>query len=329
MHRPTLKDVAREAQCSVTTVSRVINHYGYLSEKTINAVHAAMKKLNYQPNSLARSLQGKRTHLIGVIVPSITNPFFAELVEEIENELLRNNYKMILCNSVTNKEKERAYLRMLIANQVDGVIAGAHNLGIGEYQRTGLPIVSFDRQLEPHIPIVSSDNYQGMVHATRAMYRTGARHIYFLGNPHDEANPTIQRLRGYQDTIRTLGLHSHTFPVRFDDSPAVKKITIKDMLTNHHPDAVVCTDDLTALLVLQTAQELHINVPTDLRVSGFDGTKLIQNYCPELPTVVQPTRDIAAVLVNFLKQRIETPDKPVTESPCILPVTFRTGNLAN
>ena len=329
MHRPTLKDVAREAQCSVTTVSRVINHYGYLSEKTITAVHAAMKKLNYQPNSLARSLQGKRTHLIGVIVPSITNPFFAELVEEIENELLRNNYKMILCNSVTNKEKERAYLRMLIANQVDGVIAGAHNLGIGEYQRTGLPIVSFDRQLAPHIPIVSSDNYQGMVHATRAMYRTGARHIYFLGNPHDEANPTIQRLRGYQDTVHSLGLQPHICPVRFDDSPAVKKIAIKDMLTNHHPDAVVCTDDLTALLVLQTAQELHINVPTDLRVSGFDGTKLIQNYCPELPTVVQPTRDIAAVLVNFLKQRIETPDKPVTESPCILPVTFRAGNLAN
>ena len=129
--------------------------------------------------------------------------------------------------------------------------------------------------------------------------------------------------------MHSLGLQPHICPVRFDDSPAIKKIAIKDMLTNHHPDAVVCTDDLTALLVLQTAQKLLINVPTDLRVSGFDGTKLIQNYCPELPTVVQPTRDIAAVLVNFLKQRIETPDKPVTESPCILPVTFRAGNLTN
>lgn len=126
-----------------------------------------MKELNYQPNSLARSLHGKSTHLIGIIFPSIMNPFYAELVQRVEEKLFAAGYKIILCNSAQNKEKERDYLKMLIANQVDGIIAGAHNLGIEEYKNVGLPIVSFDRYLSETIPTVSCDNYQGGITATK------------------------------------------------------------------------------------------------------------------------------------------------------------------
>ena len=136
-----LTDVAAKAGCSVTTVSRVINNYGYISQKTRKKVHEAMKELNYQPNSVARSLQGKKTKLIGLIFPDVSNPFFGELVSKIEDQLFKHGYKTILCNAGNDKEKERTYLQMLMANQVDGIIAGAHNLGIEEYQRTGLPIV--------------------------------------------------------------------------------------------------------------------------------------------------------------------------------------------
>ena len=108
-----LSDVAREAGCSVTTVSRVINNHGYLSQKTKDKVFAAMQKLNYQPNSLARSLQGKKLKLVGLIFPEITNPFFAELVQEIESALFKQNYKVILCNAGRDRQKEREYLRML------------------------------------------------------------------------------------------------------------------------------------------------------------------------------------------------------------------------
>ena len=131
--RAKLSDVAKKAGVSPTTVSRVINNYGYISDKTRNKVHEAMKELNYQPNSLARSLHGKKTNLVGLIFPGVSNPFFGELVEEIENKLFEDGYKVILCNAAYNKEKERSYLRMLLANQVDGIIAGAHNLGIDEY----------------------------------------------------------------------------------------------------------------------------------------------------------------------------------------------------
>ena len=324
--RPKLTDVAKKAGVSATTVSRVINNYGYLSQQTKEKVYAAMKELNYQPNSLARSLHGKSTKLIGLIFPSVTNPFFAELVEEIENKFFNAGYKVILCNSADNKEKERAYIRMLIANQVDGIIAGAHNLGIEEYNKVGLPIVSFDSKLSDQIPIVSCDNYQGGKLATEELYHAGCRHIYFLGSARRKGHPTDYRLNGYLDTITDLGLTQHVHSVAFSESATIKSVSVRKLLEHHHPDGIVCTDDLTAILVLQMAQKLGIKVPTDLKVVGFDGTKFIQDYHPELSTIAQPIPDIAALLVNLLQERIIQPNKKLAQNQYILPVKFIRSN---
>lgn len=318
--RPKLTDVAAKAGVSVTTVSRVINNYGYLSQATKDKVFQAMKELNYQPNSLARSLHGKKTQLVGVIFPSITNPFFAELVEQIENKLFNHGFKIILCNSADNKEKERDYLRMLIANQVDGIIAGTHNLGIDEYNKVGLPIISFDRHLSDKIPIVSSDNLRGTFLATQELYQAGARHLYFLGDPHQIGNPTDLRLQGYQKAIADLNLTAHIHAVAFSESPTLKTLSIQKLLTQHHADGIVCTDDLTAILVLQTAHRLKISVPQELKIIGFDGTDFIQEYHPELSTIVQPIHDIASLLVNLLLKRIDEPDQPLEQLQYILPV---------
>ncbi|MBP2058824.1 LacI family sucrose operon transcriptional repressor [Lactobacillus colini] len=315
-----LTDVAKLAQCSVTTVSRVINNYGYISDRTRQKVHQAMKELNYQPNSLARSLQGKKTKLVGVIFPSIANPFFGELVAEIEKQLFSSGYKTILCNAGNDKEKERTYLQMLMANQVDGIIAGAHNLGIDEYQKTGLPIISFDRQLSDNIPIVTADNYQGGCLATQELYDNGARHIYFVGNPVLDGHPTQRRLEGYKETIEKLGLTQHIHPVIFGETPELKEMAIKDLLQFHKVDGIVASDDLTAILVLNIAKKLGIKVPNDLKVIGFDGTDYIQTYHPELSTIVQPLGAIAQLLVKLLEERIADPDKTLETSTYKLPV---------
>lgn len=315
-----LTDVAKKAGVSATTVSRVINNYGYLSEATKKKVFAAMRELNYQPNSLARSLQGKKMKLIGIIFPSIANPFFAELIQDIEAELFKKNYKIILCNAGKDKEKEREYIKMLLANQVDGIIAGAHNLGIDEYQRLGLPIVSFDRELSDNIPIVSCDNYQGIQLAVHDLIQAGCTNIYFLGNKLTKGNPTDKRLKAYLDTIKSLKMTPHLCSVAFSDSPVLKKMTIHKMLTHDHPDGVVCTDDLTAILVLQEAVELGIQVPKDLKVTGFDGTKEIQTYHSELSTIAQPISDMAILLVKLLLERINDPQKPLSQHQYQLPV---------
>lgn len=323
--RPKLTDVAKKAQVSPTTVSRVINNYGYLSQKTKDKVYAAMKELNYQPNSLARSLQGKKTHLIDLIFPHVTNPFFAELTQAIEEKLFALGYKVILCNAGQDKQKEREYLQMLIANQVDGIIAGAHNLGIEEYQQADLPIVSFDRKLADQMPIVSCDNYQGGVLATEELYRAGCREIFFLGNPLKKGNPTDLRLRGYQDVITKYQLKEHFHTINFFDSATIRALAIRNLLENNQVDGIVCTDDLAAVLVLQEARRLNIAVPQELKVTGFDGTRLMQDYHPELSTIQQPTADIAALLVEVLMQRINHPDTALQQLEYVLPVKFIKG----
>ena len=117
-----LTDVAKIAGVSPTTVSRVINKKGYLSEKTITKVNEAMRELGYKPNNLARSLQGKSAKLIGLIFPNISHVFYAELIDKLEHELFKRGYKTIICNSEHNSSKEKEYLEMLEANQVDGII---------------------------------------------------------------------------------------------------------------------------------------------------------------------------------------------------------------
>lgn len=154
-----LTDVAKLAGVSPTTVSRVINKKGYLSEKTIQKVQDAMRELGYKPNTVARSLQGKSAKLVGLIFPNISNVFYAELIDHLEHQLFKHGYKTIICNSEHDSEKEREYIEMLEANQVDGIISGSHNLGIEDYNRVTAPIIAFDRNLSPEIPVVSSDNY--------------------------------------------------------------------------------------------------------------------------------------------------------------------------
>ena len=169
-----LTDVAELAGVSPTTVSRVINKKGYLSEKTITKVQAAMKELGYKPNNLARSLQGKSAKLIGLIFPKISNVFYAELIEYLEIELFKKGYKVIICNSQSDPDKERDYLEMLAANQVDGIISSSHNLGIDDYQRVEAPIVSFDRNLAPGLTVVSSDNFAGGITAATTLVKMAA-----------------------------------------------------------------------------------------------------------------------------------------------------------
>ncbi|MCD5514742.1 LacI family DNA-binding transcriptional regulator [Lactobacillus delbrueckii] len=319
--RPKLNDVAEKAGCSPTTVSRVINNYGYISQKTRDRVYAAMRELNYQPNTLARSLQGKRTKMIGVIMPSITNPFFAELVAAIEDKLESDGYKMLLCDAGQDSDKERRYLRMLEANQVDGIIAGSHNLGIEEYQLYGLPIVSFDRDLSDQVPIVTSDNYQGGCLATQSLVDAGCGHVYFVGNPVKTGNPTSRRFDGYADTVAAAGLTVHTARSAFYESPAAKARELRELLTSGRKiDGVFCSDDLTAILLLKEARKLGIRVPEDLKIVGFDGTQLVQNYVPELATVVQPVPDLAGTLVKLLYERIADPEKKLAQNRYLLPV---------
>lgn len=306
-----LTDVAKKAGVSPTTVSRVINRRGYISEATIKKVETAMQELNYQPNTLARSLQGKQTYLIGLVFPTIRQPFFAELVERLEYYFFERGYKCILCDSKNQIEKERNYLKMLAANKVDGIIAGAHNLGIREYEEYQLPIISFDRDLAKKIPIVSSDNYQGGMLAAQALIDRGCQKIGIITGANNTDSPTVSRLGGFITTLQDNELtpYVYRFPSHYTDS--LRLMEIRRILKEEQLDGLFCTDDLTAITVYNEAQEMEINIPNDLKLIGYDGTSFVQRYFPQLATIAQPIDDEARLLCDLLCQRIEQPDEVI------------------
>ena len=302
-----LTDVAELAGVSPTTVSRVINKKGYLSQKTIDKVHAAMQELNYKPNNLARGLQGKSAKLVGLIFPNISNVFYAELIERLEDELFKQGYKTIICNSEHDPNKERDYLEMLAANQCDGIISSSHNLGIEDYEKVEAPIVAFDRNLAPKIPIVSSDNFEGGKLAARAMVKAGCQRIVMITGYDNSDSPTGLRQLGFNYELDKEGI---ICPVPNDLSLMRRELEIKSIISREKPDGIFVSDDLTA-------------IPDDLKIIGYDGTAFIRHFYPELATIQQPLDEIAKLCVEILLKKIK--GKTVNRD-YVLPVSLIAGS---
>ena len=300
---PTLADVAELAGVSLTTVSRVLNNRGYLSEKTKKNVADAIETLGYRPNSLARALHGKRTQTVGLIVPAVSLPFFGELAVEVENALADAGYRILICNSMGRADREREYLSLLVGNRVDGIISGAHNEGLGEYDTIRMPLVTIDRELSPSIPNVRCANKEA---ATRALIEGGCRHPLLLTS---RSGPRNLREAGYRAEIERAGLTPRVVTVPFDTPTPQRFAMVRDALDEARAaapvDGVFATDDLAAAEVLEWARTRNLSVPTDLSIIGFDGTETMRRALPHLATIRQPIEEIARAAVSILLDQIE------------------------
>lgn len=320
---PKLEDVAKRANVSKTTVSRVLNNRGYLSQKTIDNVYKAIEELNYQPNVVARQLFQKKTNIVGLLFPTVANPFFSELVEALEKKLYEIGYKVLIGNSMNNKEKETNYLNQLLSDQVDGLIVGTHNQGIQEYKYQNLPIVAIDRVMNEDIPVVESDNYNGGKLATKLLIAQGAKNIIHTNGPIDLQTPANRRRLAYEDTMKAYQLIPRTVTLDFNISYVKKKQIFFQMFEDYPKiDGIFASNDIDAALILQVAKEKGLNVPADLLVVGYDGTLMTRSILPDLTTVIQPINDIADTAVAILMKRI---NKEETKKEYILPVTLWMG----
>lgn len=315
-----LTDVAELAGVSPTTVSRVINKKGYLSQKTIDKVQAAMRELGYQPNNLARSLQGKSAKLIGLIFPNISNIFYAELIEHLEVTLFERGYKTIICNSENNPLKEKEYLEMLSANQVDGIISSSHNLGIDDYERVEAPIIAFDRNLAPNIPIISSDNFEGGKLAASTLQKHGCKKIIMITGNDNSDSPTGLRQLGFSYQLNKKATIVH---IPNNLSNMRRELEIKSAIATHQPDGIFVSDDLTAILTIKMANQLGLKIPEDLKIIGYDGTRFIEDFYPQLTTIKQPLKEIAQLTVDVLLKKIAGEK---TQKDYILPITLLPGD---
>lgn len=320
---PKLEDVAKLANVSKTTVSRVLNNRGYLSQKTIDKVYAAMEELNYQPNIVARQLYKKQTNIIGLLFPTTANPFFGELTEALERKLYAQGFKVLIGNSMNDTEKETHYLNQLLTKQVDGLIVGTHNQGIKEYKYQNLPIVAIDRIMNEDIPIVESDNYRGGVLATTRLIEQGAKKIIHTNGPTDLETPAKRRRLAYEDTMEKHGLTPSTTIIDFN-IPYAEKKAIFDQLFNEQPDidAVFAANDIDAALIMQLAAQRGRKIPDDLLLIGYDGTKMMRNILPNLTTIIQPIDEMADTAIQVLNQRMK---HEATEAEYVLPVSLWEG----
>lgn len=322
--KPKIPDVAKAAGVSPTTVSRVLNDRGYISQTTREKVYQAMKDINYVANDVARSLYNKRTNLIGVIVPSTSNPFYGELVSDIESICNTKGYKVLLCNSLHHADKETKYWEMLLRNQVDGVVVVTYNRGLIDDQQQ-LPAVAIDHYLSKNINVVSSDNYTGGQLATRELLNKGCNKIIHINGASSLETPANDRRYAYENVMNELNMNPITYEVP-DVAFLEKNIETIKKLFHDHPDVdgIFASDDLIAINVIQHAKNLGYKIPEDLKVVGYDGTKLIRSIYPDLTTIVQPIASIAETVVDVLDQQIA--GKETAKNETILPIKLWHGN---
>ena len=300
-----LDDVAKLAGVSKNTASRVLNHRGYLSQKTIDKVHAAMAELNYRPNVIARQLYRQRTGLVGLVFPTVNNPFFAELEAALERELFDRGIRAVMGNSENNPQKEEQYLQLLYDRQIDGLIVGAHNADLTSYHATKLPIVSIERIVSNQVPVVAADNYTGGQVATERLLAAGCKHIIHTNYPASSSTPNQERRRGYEELMEEHGRQKITYEISFD-SPDPEKAAVFTRIFAEHPecDGIFADNDTNARLAINAAVQAGKRVPEDVKVVGYDGASSTRLLFPDLTTIQQPIAEMAQTAVDLLQKRL-------------------------
>ncbi len=316
----TIKDVAREAGLTVTTVSRVLNNRGYISAATREKVYRVMAELDYQPNEIARSLFRQRSKMIGLIVPTVSHPFFGELSTAIEQHAYAAGYKIVLCNSHLDQEKERDYVDMLKRHKVDGIIMGSHTLGVEEYENLNMPVVTIDRQISATIPSLSSDNYEGGRIAARLLISKGCRKVaYICGSLKLELFANRRHDAFVEEMTKTKCPHV-VVQTNIDVFDTTQYEALVNALFTEHPETDgVFASDLKAARVIQTCVRLGKRVPEDVRIVGYDDVRLASFLVPPLTTIRQPIDEMADQLVGLILRQIAGESVPMDT---VLPVAL-------
>jgi LacI family transcriptional regulator len=319
----TIREVAEMAGVSFATVSHVINHTRFVSEETRERVLAAMKELDYRPNALAQSLRSGKTKTFGLILPDISNPFFAEIGRCIEDAAFKLGYSVILCNSERDPTKEEFYVEVLSKKQVDGVIFvgttdQVESLDLLLSQE--LPVVVIDRDLpDLEVDAILIDNHYGGTQATRHLIDCGHRRIACIGGP-SLVTPDSKRVTAYKEALIEAGLPwDERLVIRGDYHPESGYEITKLLLDQPDPPTAffVC-NDMMAFGSLRAIVNAGCQVPGDISIVGFDDIELASYFNPTLTTVAQPKVEIGIRATQLLIERIAQKSRPYQRE--VLPV---------
>jgi len=315
----TIKDVAKLAGVSTATVSIVINEKAErISEKTKNDVLEAIEKLGYKPNYAARSLVSSQSFTVGLIVPEITNPFFAELARNLENHLHQAGYITFLCNSGEDLALEARYIDSLVRRSIDGLII----CGLTEESKAMLPslkqrsipyLILDNRRMQSDFSI-RIDDFDGGSQVAEHLLSLNHEVYAFVGDFSGYQN-LHRRYEGFADVLQKAGKRVLLF-----ESELTKKggQGVAKQIFDSKATAVFCSNDLIAVGIYEQAHLHNIRLPEDLSIAGFDDISFAEILSPKLTTIKQPLENMSKIAVNHLLNMIR--DETYVFDTEILPV---------
>lgn len=304
----TIYDVAKAANVSTATVSKVINETGKISDATRVRVKAIIAELGYRPSLIASALLTKKTGTIGLLIPDITNPYFSEVVRQLDNHCTEQGYSLTVCNTDNDENKTQAYIDLLRQKGVDALIISAgikKTEIITQLQAEKIPLLLFATAVANFsVNTVIVDEYAGTTMAINHLIDMGCKNIGFIGGKGIERNSN--KTRAYYDVLLKNNLPVHELTVDQSNSAILRNIDTLGNIFDSQPqlDGIFACSDLAAIGILKEAQKRGIIVPEQLKIVGFDNTIFTTLTTPELSTVAQPIEEMAQVGVAMLIQNI-------------------------
>lgn len=300
-------DIARMSGVSIATVSRILNQNGRYSPETEKKVMDIVKEYDYKINQSAKSLRTNKTHSIGVIVPDITNEFFAKIIRSIETYIIPLGYTVFVCDSNENEEMENLHIASLAAKDVDGIIYISGKSTVSRiYETYKIPVVYIDRRPQNAGTLINSDNEMGGFLATEELIRKGCTRIVMLRDKR-MLSTVSHRFSGYVSAHNKYEIPMMTeliveTEVNYSDAKAGIMRLIRDGIPF---DGIFANNDMMAIGALHALREAGIRIPDDVKIVGFDGISLSEICDPPLTTVLQDTEKFGEISVKALIQKID------------------------
>ncbi len=319
--RVSIKDIARAAGVSHSTVSRALSDSPLITAETKAQIKRIAREMGYTPDARARSLVMGETRTVGVVVTTIADPFMAPVVQGIESTAYENGYSVILASANSDPARELAAVEMLQSKRVDGVIVTASRVG-ALYQdhlgRIGVPVVLLNNHSEQsgrYLYTVTVDNQHGARLATQHLIELGHRRIAYIAGPADHSS-NAGRMEGYRQALTEAGIPFISDLVAQGDGKMDAGMRALPALMDlaERPTGLFCYNDMTAIGVLRAARQLGIDVPRDLSIVGFDDIAFASFITPPLTTIAQPQFEMGQQAMQMLLTRIrQSPDAPISD----------------
>ncbi|MBY0029066.1 LacI family DNA-binding transcriptional regulator [Priestia aryabhattai] len=301
----TIKDVAKQANVSVATVSRILNNLPGYSNETQERVEKVIKELGYQPNEVARGLINRKTKTIGVILPNVSDLFAGEILAGIEEQAYASNYSVMICKTNYDNKRKIKYLQTLYEKRVDGIIIISERITQDFYkaiEMIKIPVVLVATQSDYPLPFIKVNDYQASYDATTYLVKKGHSRIGMIAGSEGDIISTIPRVKGFREALNDAKITFTNEMITYGDFSFESGIDEMNNLLKSYPEvtAIFCASDEMAVGALSFLYKKGIKVPDSISIIGYDNTATAERAIPPLTTVAQPLKEMGKASIHLL-----------------------------